>query len=59
MLIVLLKHVVPEGTRTMMLKERLLFVIIAVAIAGSMFIGLSVIVDNFNAAPLHPAMIGV
>ena len=41
----------------MMLKERLLFVVIAVAIAASMFIGLSVIVDNFNAAPLHPATI--
>jgi hypothetical protein len=55
--IVLLKHVTPEGERTMMLKDRLLFVVIAVAIVASMFIGLSVIVDNVNAAPLHPAII--
>ncbi|HEX5165024.1 MAG TPA: hypothetical protein VFV93_06475 [Thermomicrobiales bacterium] len=41
----------------MMFKERLLFVVLAAAIAASLFIGLSVIIDNMNAAPLHPAVI--
>lgn len=55
MVIVLLKHVAPEGDFIMKLKDRFLLLVVAVALAVSMFIGLAVIVDNVNAAPMRPA----
>jgi hypothetical protein len=43
-----LQHALPEGTQTMKLKDRFLFLVAVVVISASLFAGMFMIVDNFN-----------